>query len=390
MMRRISHENVLDVISFCTKHNPPYFTMDVASSSLEDELPVLSQSEDSALKVFGEIATGLQALHNQGVIHRDLKPANALRMPSGRIKLCDLGLARYEDRDTAVLTQTCMRLGTDAYAAPEQRMDGGCRNADVRTDVYQLGKTLYQLLTGREPILVDLSKLPSGLSHVIKKCTREDPNTRYQTVSEVVDAIELYRRAKDPLARPVDTFEELLSQIEDRVAKERVREDEILQVLTLLANLSTDDDLLLQELFDKLPLPVVAVAASSLADYLSPVLTRYARSVDKSVRGRSFAYAEIVAERMLAITTSASEVELIVLAIQTALIAAVDLNRYAAMDTVNKMLLNVKDTAVAMETASMLRHQLDRYSVIASQIQSSRLHPAIRDVRDKAISKSDS
>lgn len=82
---------------------------------------------------------GVQAIHNANGTHRDVKPANALRMDDRRVVLSDLGLVKLDPRDTTILTQTAAFIGTRAYCAPEQLLPGGSREADARTDVYQLG-----------------------------------------------------------------------------------------------------------------------------------------------------------------------------------------------------------------------------------------------------------
>ena len=99
-------------------------------------------------RLFRQVCLGVQAMHDSGIVHRDIKPANVLRFTGGRIAVSDLGAAKLEPRDTTVLTQTHVVVGTLAFLAPEQFLPGGSRRADFRTDIYQLGKVLYQLLTG--------------------------------------------------------------------------------------------------------------------------------------------------------------------------------------------------------------------------------------------------
>ena len=75
---------------------------------------------------------------------------------------------------------------------------------------FNLGKTLYQLLTGQEPLLVDTSKVPDGLAHVIRKATRDHPDDRYQKVGQLLDAVHTYRKASDPEAHPIGAFEAVM------------------------------------------------------------------------------------------------------------------------------------------------------------------------------------
>jgi serine/threonine protein kinase len=108
---------------------------------------------DRALDAIEQSAQALAAAHAAGIVHRDVKPSNLLRTKEGRIKLLDLGIARLRENDgepaSATLTRTNFMLGSLAYMAPEHAEDP--RRADERSDVYSLGCTLFQLLTGRIP-----------------------------------------------------------------------------------------------------------------------------------------------------------------------------------------------------------------------------------------------
>src|SRR5262249_10930048 len=102
-----------------------------------------------ACALIRQAATGLQHAHEQGMVHRDLKPANLFLTTEGAVKVLDFGLARLAQRAQEGGTVSGMVVGTPDYLAPEQANDA--RNADIRADIYSLGCTLYQLLSGQVP-----------------------------------------------------------------------------------------------------------------------------------------------------------------------------------------------------------------------------------------------
>ena len=160
---------------------------------------------DDAVFYTCELASAIQHAASRGIVHRDIKPSNVLVTDDNNIKLVDMGLARSESLDvTDDMTASGVTLGTFDYISPEQAADP--RNADVRSDIYSLGCTLYFMLTGSPPYpggtmiqkLMSHSSSPPpdarslrpsishGLSQVIQKMLSKDPQDRYQTGKELV------------------------------------------------------------------------------------------------------------------------------------------------------------------------------------------------------------
>ncbi len=147
-----------------------------------------------------QVADALAHASERDVVHRDIKPSNVLITPGGRAKLVDMGLARLHQVEHSGndLTASGVTLGTFDYISPEQARDP--RNADVRSDIYSLGCTLYFLLTGRPPfpdgtVLQKLlqhqgeepldprgfrNDLPDELDKILRKMLAKSPNQRYQ------------------------------------------------------------------------------------------------------------------------------------------------------------------------------------------------------------------
>lgn len=165
-----------------------------------------------ALNFIQQVAQGLLYAHDQGIIHRDIKPSNLLLDQNGTVKILDLGLARIdrndEDQTVTSLTESGSMMGTIDYMSPEQA--NSTHAADRRSDIYSLGCSLYFLLTGapvysgtsvigkilahREhpipPLCNELSQIPPEVDALYQKMIAKRPEDRFQTMQQVIDAIE--------------------------------------------------------------------------------------------------------------------------------------------------------------------------------------------------------
>ena len=158
-----------------------------------------------ALNFTLQIAFALRQTSQEGVVHRDIKPSNIIVTDAGRVKLVDLGLARKSGDDSVGdLTSFGATLGTFDFIPPEQARDA--RSVDVRSDIYSLGCTLFNMLTGQAPYpdgtaiqkllnrhtedLPDASKVnpivPEDLSDVVKQMMSIEPDARHQSADELI------------------------------------------------------------------------------------------------------------------------------------------------------------------------------------------------------------
>ncbi len=144
--------------------------------------------------ILGQVANGLEAAHQAGVIHRDLKPSNVLVGERGAVKLIDFGLATTVAAEG--LTATGAILGTPHYMAPEQVRG---KPVDARTDIYALGALAYHLVTGRPPFSGD-NAIAIGFAHLSETATAP-VELRKDCPQKLSDAI-MAALAKDPGARP--------------------------------------------------------------------------------------------------------------------------------------------------------------------------------------------
>jgi serine/threonine-protein kinase len=191
-------------------------------------------SVGDAVHLVLDIARGLEHAHSRNIVHRDIKPDNILITQSGVAKLADLGLAKRLD-EVSNLTGVQVGFGTLDYIPYEQAVNA--KQADVRSDIYALGGTLYHLLTGEVPfpaknyLEVAEKKLkgtfipasamnpevPPVLDRVLAKMLASDPRDRYQVVSELIVDLE---RAN--LSAPVPSFADPDRVLQDPLVRERL------------------------------------------------------------------------------------------------------------------------------------------------------------------------
>ncbi len=204
LLAKIQHPGIVAVYDFGqTSEGHLYFVMEyVDGSDLRRVLRTSKLTPDQALELVGQICDALQAAHKQGVVHRDIKPENILISTEGRVKLADFGLSRPLSEDTFGLTMSNMVMGTVDYMSPEQRSG----EADERTDIFALGIVLYEMLTGKPPrgsfdppsrkVQIDVR-----IDQIVLKALQEEPNRRYQQVSEFKTDVDRLR-GKAPRLSP--------------------------------------------------------------------------------------------------------------------------------------------------------------------------------------------
>ena len=150
---RPGHPNAVAVFDLFEDSGRRFLTMElVAGTSLRDELAGGGRLDvDRSVGIGLQIAAALADLHRKGLVHRDVKPGNVLLTPDGVAKLCDMGLVRPTARGMTI-TETEMVVGTPAYMAPEQAR---ALDRTAASDVYALGLSLFQCLSGEVPLQDD-------------------------------------------------------------------------------------------------------------------------------------------------------------------------------------------------------------------------------------------
>jgi serine/threonine protein kinase len=219
----LQHPNIVHTYDNGQENDLHFLVMEyVDGSSLQEIVDKLGpMAIDRAAAYMRQAATGLQHLHQTGLIHRDIKPANLLLERRGIVKILDLGLARFFHDHKDLLTQQYdpqAILGTADYVSPEQAFHG--HTVDTRTDLYSLGATFYFLLAGRPPfagktvkekLVGHLTKeplplrtlrpeIPERLAAVVEKMMAKDREQRYQDAAAIVAALTPWTKA--PVAPP--------------------------------------------------------------------------------------------------------------------------------------------------------------------------------------------
>ncbi|NOZ79157.1 MAG: serine/threonine protein kinase, partial [Acidobacteria bacterium] len=201
---RLNHPNIVQIYFIGEDDGRHYFAMEyVSGQSLQEILRIRGKlPPGEAIQLVLQAASGLAAAHAAGIIHRDIKPANLMITREGHVKITDFGLARPTEAATR-LTATGMLMGTPAYLAPEQCLD---KTIDQRADIFSLGVTLFEMVTGRRPfeasspvalLKIIADAVPPALDHVsadpddplrriLARMLAKDPGERYQSCRELI------------------------------------------------------------------------------------------------------------------------------------------------------------------------------------------------------------
>ncbi|MFC1976030.1 two-component regulator propeller domain-containing protein, partial [Chloroflexota bacterium] len=219
---RLEHPHILPVHDYGQADDgTTYIAMRyVESGTLSDILRQGPISLAETTRYFEQIADALAYAHEQGVIHRDMKPSNVLVDQRGQAFLTDFGLARMVEGGSQLTGS--MIMGTPTYMAPEL---GEGKPADERSDIYALGIILYEMVTGRPPFEAETPmavmmkhmtqslplprelnpNIPEPIELVILKALAKDPQARYQSVSELLEALQQTMLEEPTLISPAET-----------------------------------------------------------------------------------------------------------------------------------------------------------------------------------------
>ena len=241
----LNHPNILGVYDIGQLQESPYMVCELLDGeTLREKMNDGPMPQRRAIEYASQLAEGLAAAHDKGVVHRDLKPENVFVTKDGRVKVLDFGLAKLArieearaqgtEGATATVpahTMPGMVLGTAGYMSPEQVRG---KEVDARTDIFAFGAILYEMLSGQRAfkgessietmnailkddppeLETDKLQLSPGLERIVRRCLEKEPARRFHSARDVGFALEaisgtssssvVSRRALPPERRALD------------------------------------------------------------------------------------------------------------------------------------------------------------------------------------------
>jgi WD40 repeat protein/serine/threonine protein kinase len=214
-LAQLSHPNIVKVLDFGRDQGYLYLVLEHTTGMTLAEKMRGAVEWRSAVDLLLPITQALAYAHERGVIHRDIKPGNIYINPDGQPILSDFSVARIvEDEETRDVTGTNAGLGSPTYMSPEQ---GKGMPVDYRADIYSLGVIFFEMVTGKPPFTAEndmevliqqvitpppsprkfVPDLPASVERIILTTLKKDPDERFQSVEELMSALELVRKGKE-------------------------------------------------------------------------------------------------------------------------------------------------------------------------------------------------
>ncbi|MBQ3789375.1 MAG: Stk1 family PASTA domain-containing Ser/Thr kinase [Lachnospiraceae bacterium] len=225
----LMHQNIVNVYDVGDEKGIYYIVMELVDGITLKKYIEKKQrlTVKEAVSIAIQVAMGLEAAHNNHIVHRDIKPQNIMISKEGKVKVTDFGIAKAATSNTI----TSNVMGSVHYTSPEQARGG---YSDVKSDIYSLGITLFEMLTGRVPFNGDTTvaiaikhiqesmpdprdfapDTPVSVEKIVLKCCQKSPDRRYQNAAELITDL------KRSLITPDEDFVVITSPDEDGATRE--------------------------------------------------------------------------------------------------------------------------------------------------------------------------
>ena len=211
----LMHPNIVNVYDVGEENGIYYIVMELVEGiTLKKYIEKKARlSYKEAVSIAIQVSLGIEAAHNNHIIHRDIKPQNIIISKEGKVKVTDFGIAKAATSNTI----TSNVMGSVHYTSPEQARGG---YSDEKSDIYSLGITLFEMLTGRVPFNGEttvaiaikhiqeempspkefIAEIPNSVEQIVLKCCQKSPDRRYQSMGELIEDL------KQSLINPEDSF----------------------------------------------------------------------------------------------------------------------------------------------------------------------------------------
>ena len=235
----LDHPHIIPIYEIGQEDDQPYFSMKlVEGGNLARHIPRLKDEPAACAALVAKVARAVHYAHQRTILHRDIKPSNILLDHHDEPYVTDFGLAKRIGIDVGTMaTMTGAVMGTPAYMPPEQAR-GGAKSVTTAADVYSLGATLYECLTGRPPFsgesageimrqVLDQepppprssnSRLDRDLETICLKCLHKEPGRRYGSAEALAEDLERWAAGLPITARPVSARERVFKWVKRRKA----------------------------------------------------------------------------------------------------------------------------------------------------------------------------
>ncbi len=327
LMQSIKDQHVIEVIESDLSAAEPYYIMPLCECSLKAKAQNMADDQER-LDYSIQFCEGIAAIHQAGITHRDIKPANAL-VDNGVVKITDLGLGRFDNRDSTTLTEESW--GTESYMPPEYLDWENFKEGTVAGDIFMIGKSLAYIFTkGIDPKYFNPSTVHPNIAQIIARCIKNNPRDRYNSVQQIINELQDHKEALFALQRAPKSLEEILaiSPKNDTFA------DEMYHYLTWIGK----DNRTMVDTLKKLSDNNLRLIFQKKQDQISELVNYFDRSIRECTNWIQFEdveeFARLAHVMIPFCDTALAKQKLIELSIDF----AKDYNRYAAMTTVGRIL----------------------------------------------------
>lgn len=219
----LMHPNIVNVYDVGEENGIHYIVMELVEGItlkkyIEKKVRLTTKE---AISIAIQVAMGIESAHNNHIIHRDIKPQNIIISKEGKVKVTDFGIAKAASSNTI----TSNVMGSVHYTSPEQARGGF---SDEKSDIYSLGITMFEMLTGRVPFNSDTTvsvaikhiqdpmpsmrdfvpEIPISVENIVMKCTQKSPDRRYQNIGDMIKDLKHSLINPDAVVAQVDTADD--------------------------------------------------------------------------------------------------------------------------------------------------------------------------------------